>query len=59
MTLGFQDQKYGFHYENVVIRNSAEEEILEIIIDNKLDFKYHIINICTVANQQLSALCRI
>ena len=58
MTLGFQDQNFDFHYKNVVIKNSAEEKILGITIDNKLNFKY-IINISIVANQKLSALCRI
>ena len=59
MTLGFQDQNFGFHYKNVVIRISAEEKILGITIVNKLNFKSHLTNICTVANQTLSALCRI
>ena len=59
MTLGFEDQNFDFHYENVVIRNSAQEKILEITIDNKLNFKFHIISICTVANQKLSAFCKI
>ena len=59
MKLVFQDQNFDFHYENVVIRNSAEEKILEITMKNKLNFKSHIINICSVANQTLSALCRI
>ena len=51
MTLGFQDQNFEFHYENLVIKNSTEETILGI--------KAHMLNICTVANQKLSALCRI
>ena len=51
MTVGFQDRNFDFLYENVVIRNSAEEKILGITIDNKLNFKSHIIKICTVANQ--------
>ena len=34
MTLDFQDQ-------NLVIRKSAEEKILGMIIDNKLNFKSH------------------
>ena len=59
MILGFQNQKFDFHYKNVFIKNSAEEKILGITIDNKLNFKSHIINICAVANQKLSALCRI
>ena len=25
MTLGFQDKNFDLHYENVVIKNSAEE----------------------------------
>ena len=50
---------FDFHYKNVVIKNSAEEKILGITIDNKLNFKSHIINIYTVANLKLSALFRI
>ena len=57
MTLGFQDQNFDFHYKNVVTRNSAEKKVLGITIDNKLNFKSHIINICTDVNQKLSALC--
>ena len=51
--LDFQDQNFDFHYKNVVIRISTDEKILGITIDNKLNFKSHVINICTVA------LCRI
>ena len=57
MTLGFQDQNFDFHFKNAVNRDSAEEKILGITRDNKLNFKSHI-NICTVANQKLSVLCR-
>ena len=59
LTLGFQDQIFDFYYKNVIIRNSAEKKILRITIDNKLSFKSRIINISAVANQNLSALCRI
>ena len=52
MALGFQDQ--NFHYKNVVIRNSTEENVPGITIDNKLNVISHIINICTVANQKLA-----
>ena len=57
ITPGFQDHNFDFHYKNTVIKNSAEEKILGITRDNKLNFKAHIINICIVANQKLSALC--
>ena len=30
MTLGFEEQNFDPHYENVVIRNSAEQKTLEI-----------------------------
>ena len=53
MTLGFQNQKFNFHYENVVIKNSAVEKI----IANKPSFKSHIMDIYTVASQKLSTLC--
>ena len=52
MTLGFQDQNFDFHYKNVVLRNSAEEKILEITIDNKLN-----LHSCTVANQKFAEFC--
>ena len=55
----FQKQNLDFHFKNVAIRKSAEERILGITIDNKLNFKSLITNICTVANQKLNALYRI
>ena len=45
MTLGFQDQNFDFHYKNLFFRNSAEEKMLAITIDNQLNFKSHIINV--------------
>ena len=59
MALDFQDQNFDFHYKNVVIKNSTEQKIFGITIDNKLNFKAQIINICIVATQKLNALCRI
>ena len=56
MTLDFQVQNFDVHYENVIIKNSAEEKILGTTIENKLKFKSHIINICIVPNRKLSAL---
>ena len=52
--LDSQDQNFYFHYENVVTRNLAAEKILA-----KLYFKSRVINICTVVNRKLSAICRI
>ena len=35
------------------------KKILGVTIDNKLNFKSHLINVCTVANQKFSTICRI
>ena len=59
MKLGFQDQNFDFHYENVVIEILSEEKLFGITREHKLNFKCHIINICTVANQNLSLICKV
>ena len=48
MKLGFQDQNFDFHYENIVIENSSEEKLFGITREDKLNFECYIINICTV-----------
>ena len=59
LTLGFQDTQPNFSYNNLTIKNVSEEKILGITIDNKLNFKSHLENICKKANQKLNALARI
>ena len=59
LTLGFQDARPNFSYDNITIKNTSEENILGITIDNKLTFKSHLKNICKKANQKLNALARI
>ena len=48
-----------FYYDNLTLKNSNEEEILEVIIDRKLTFHQHIKEMCRKAGQKLSALLRL
>ena len=59
MTLGLTNSLPDFSYKDVIIKNTTQERVLGITIDNKLNFKAHLKNICKVANQKLHALCRI
>ena len=58
LTLGFQDVRPNFSYDNVTVKN-VSEKIVCITIDKKLTFKSHLKNICKKANQKLNALARI
>ena len=59
LTLGFYDGQPNFSYDDITIKNASEEKILGITINNKLNFKSHLKNICKKANQKLNALARI
>ena len=39
-------------------KSVTADKIVAIVIENKLDFKSHLKNICKKANQKLSALAR-
>ena len=45
-----------FVYDNIETKNSKEEKILAVIIDNKLRFKSHVKNLCKKASQKIWAL---
>ena len=48
-----------FAYDNIEMKNSKEEKILGVIIDNKLRFKSHVKNLCKKASQKIWALSRL
>ena len=48
-----------FYYDDITLKNSNEEEILEITIDRKLTFHQHTKKMCRKAGQKLSALLRL
>ena len=58
LTIGFNEQFPDFSFNDTTIEN-ANKKILGIVIDNKLNFKSQLKNICIKANQKLSALSSI
>ena len=53
------DDAETLNFNNFVIKNSKEVEILGITLDRNMNFHTHIKNICRKAGQKLSALLRI
>ena len=56
MCLGQNTVNETFVYDNIEMKNSKEEKILGVIIDNKLRFKSHVKNLCKKASQKIWAL---
>ena len=55
-----RDVKYEtFNFKDICDKNSKEEVIFGIIIDNKLNFDTHIRKMCKKCGQKLNALSRI
>ena len=46
MCLGNNTENETFLFHNILLENSKDQKILGVIIDNKLDFKSHIIELC-------------
>ena len=59
MCLGQNTVNEIFVYDKIEMKNSKEEKILRLIIDNKLRFKSHAKNICKKASQKIWALSRL
>ena len=49
----------GVKIENEIIKNSLQEKLLGIVIDNRLTLEPHVGNLCKKAGQKLHALARI
>ena len=58
LTVGFNESFLDFFLNGTITENVTEEKILGIVIDNKLNFKLHLKNICKKGYQKLSALAR-
>ena len=52
-------KEVGIKIENEIIKNSLQEKLLGIVIDNKLTFEPHVENLCKKARQKLHASARI
>ena len=48
-----------FYYENLMFKNSDQEETLGVTIDRKLTFHQHTKNMCLKAGRKLSPLLRL
>ena len=59
MCLGQNTVNETFAYNYTETKNSKEEKILRISIDNKLRFKSHMKNLCKKASQKMWALSRL
>ena len=59
MCIGRDGENETFNFKDVCYKNSREEVILGITIDNKLNFDGHIRKICKKSRQKLNALSRI
>ena len=46
MCLGRNTENETFVFKNKIMKNSEEQKILGLIIDNKLNFKMHVKNLC-------------
>ena len=59
MCLGNNTENETFLFHNILMENSKEQKILGVIIDNKLNFKSHISELCKKASQKVAALSRL
>ena len=59
MTPGNGNNLCNFSCDYIIIKNSLSEKILGLTIDNNLDFRDYISNICKTANQKLNAFFRV
>ena len=59
MRLGKNAEGEIFSFNNILMENSEERKILGVLIDNKLNFKSHISELCKKASQKIAALSRL
>ena len=59
MCLGQNTVNETFVHDNTEMKNSNEEKILGVIIDNKLRFECHVKNLCKKASQKIWTLSRL
>ena len=57
--IGRNTENDKFEFDNLLLKNSEEEVVLGVTIDNKLTFDSHIKNICRKSGQKHGALLRI
>ena len=56
MCLGTNTDNERFVFKNKIMKSSEEQKIIGVIIDNKLNFKSHVKNLCKKVSQKVWAL---
>ena len=59
MPLTSTSEEVSVKIENEIIKNSLQEKLLGIVVDNRLTFEPHLKNLCKKAGEKLHALARI
>ena len=59
MCLGKDTRNETFIFKGLVIKNSKDQKILGVTIENKLTFKCHIKNLCKKASQKIGTSSRL
>ena len=59
MCPGNKAENETFLFPNILMENSEEQKVLGVIIDNKLNFKSHISELCKKTSQKIAALSRL
>ena len=59
MCLGNNTENGAFLFHNILMENSKEQKVISVIIDNKLNFKSHISELCEKPSQKIVALSRL
>ena len=59
MCIGRDGENETFTFKDVCCKNSKEEIVLGITIDNNLNFDSHLTKMCQKSGQKLNALSRI
>ena len=59
MCLGYNNESETFLFHNILMENSKEQKIVGVTIENKLNFKSYISELCKKASQKIAALSRL
>ena len=59
MCLGNNTENEIFLFHNILMKNSKEHKTLAVALENKLNFKNHISELCKKASQKIAALSRL
>ena len=59
MCLGNNTENDTFLFHNILLENRKEQKILGVIIENKLNFKSHMSELCKKTSQKVAALSRL